>query len=56
VNEPQQTNTNVAAHLVCQECRRAWRDESERWRVYLTDDEPPEAVAYCSECSRREFG
>jgi hypothetical protein len=27
----------------------------ERWRVYLTDDDPPEAVAYCPACAASEF-
>ena len=45
-----------ATFLFCQECRRAWNDESERWRLYLTDDDPPQAVAYCPRCADREFG
>ena len=42
--------------LVCIECGGAWLDASERWRLYLTDDEPREAVAYCEHCASREFG
>jgi hypothetical protein len=41
--------------LVCIECRRVWRDPNERWRMYITDDEPPEAVPYCGVCAAREF-
>jgi hypothetical protein len=25
------------------------------WRVYLTDDEPPEAAVYCPDGAEREF-
>ena len=41
---------------VCQECRRPWLLPGERWRLYLSDDEPPRAVPYCPSCARREFG
>ena len=30
--------------------------DEERWRAYLTDDEPPELAFYCPECARQEFG
>jgi hypothetical protein len=40
----------------CAECGREWVDARERWRVYVTEDEPPELVAYCPDCARREFG
>ena len=42
--------------LSCSECRVGWADRSERWRIYLTDDDPPEAVVYCQRCAEREFG
>jgi hypothetical protein len=42
--------------LRCIECRRAWIDDSERWRVFLTTEEPREPVAYCPDCAEREFG
>jgi hypothetical protein len=42
--------------IECIECCRAWEIPSERWRVKVTDDDPPEAVAYCPECAEREFG
>ena len=45
----------VKLPLDCQECERRWVDSAERWRVYLTPEEPPEAVAYCPECAAREF-
>lgn len=41
--------------LHCEECRRPWLDGSERWRMYLTDDEPAVPVPYCHECAAREF-
>jgi hypothetical protein len=40
---------------LCQECGRPWLDPRERWRLYLTDDEPAEAVPYCPTCAAREF-
>jgi hypothetical protein len=46
----------VALELRCIECHRFWQVPSERWRVYLTDDDPPKAVAYCPHCAEREFG
>jgi hypothetical protein len=42
--------------ISCIECKTAWIDPSERWRVYLTDDELPELVVYCDLCAEREFG
>jgi hypothetical protein len=42
--------------LVCVECQRTWLDGSERWRLKLTTDDRPEAVAYCPDCAEREFG
>jgi hypothetical protein len=42
--------------LVCQECSQRWTDPYDRWRVYLTRDEPPVAIVYCPACARREFG
>ena len=47
--------TLVTQPLWCQECRRPWLDPRERWRVYLTDDDPAEAVPYCPDCAHREF-
>ena len=28
----------------------------DRWRAYVTDDDPPEVVFYCEACAEREFG
>ena len=42
--------------LECIECCRQWDVPSERWRVYVTEEEPREAVAYCPDCGEREFG
>ena len=42
--------------LVCVECGREWVEPVERWRVYLTEDDPPEPVTYCPTCDEREFG
>jgi hypothetical protein len=52
----------VSAELValiprCAECEAHWLPaEDERWRAYLTDDEPPELAFYCRDCAEREFG
>lgn len=51
-----QHDVMVVTHtLECIECGRLWRDRSERWRMYVTDDDPPEAVPYCQACAAREF-
>ena len=42
--------------LVCVECKREWVEQTQRWRVYLTDDDPPKPVTYCAVCAKREFG
>jgi hypothetical protein len=42
--------------LVCVECGQLWVGPFERWRVYLTDDDPPKPVTYCPLCVEREFG
>jgi hypothetical protein len=46
----------AVAPIVCIECCRPWLDDSERWRMKVTDDELPEAVPYCPGCAAREFG
>jgi len=53
--EPTEPITERSAPA-CIECGRAWLDGSERWRLYLTSDDPAEAVMYCSDCGKREFG
>jgi hypothetical protein len=40
---------------ICEGCGRRWVERTERWRAYLTDDEPPVAALFCPECSRNEF-
>jgi hypothetical protein len=45
----------VVQTICCQECRRSWLDARERWRLYVTDDDPIESVPYCPECASREF-
>jgi hypothetical protein len=57
VGEAVQHDTHVfVLSLRCVECGRRWDDVNERWRVYFTDDEPPDAVTYCPACARAEFG
>jgi hypothetical protein len=53
VAQPEQPQ---ALTIHCQECRGSWDDPSERWRLYLTDDDPPLSAMYCPECAEREFG
>lgn len=49
------TTQHVALDLTCLECGVSWLDASERWRIYLTDDDCPEPVLYCQVCATREF-
>ena len=42
--------------IECIECARRWDVSTERWRMYLTDDDPPETVPYCPDCAAEEFG
>ena len=46
----------LVRELVCVECGREWIRRVERWRIYLTDDDPPKPVTYCTACPQREFG
>ena len=41
--------------LTCVECGQPWLFAYDVWRMYLTNDSPAEAVAYCPECATREF-
>jgi hypothetical protein len=41
--------------LTCVECGQRWLLAYEVWRMYLTDDEPAEAVIYCPGCAKREL-
>jgi hypothetical protein len=41
---------------LCSECGAVWLlADDERWRAYLTDDEPAEVVLFCPDCAEREF-
>ena len=55
-------NERMSSHLQvllkqisCEECGRRWLDPSERWRVYVTDDDPAVPIPYCPHCAAREF-
>jgi len=54
-DHPDPTSTTRADTLTCLECRRAWRDGAERWRLYVTAGEPVELLLYCFLCASREF-
>jgi hypothetical protein len=47
--------TTLIEPVRCLECGRSWTDVSERWRIYLSSESPPEPLTYCSDCARREF-
>lgn len=56
MEQPQRHDSHVfVLALRCVECNRRWDDATERWRIYFTDDEPPEPVTYCPGCAHREF-
>jgi hypothetical protein len=42
--------------IECIECARQWDVPTERWRIYLTDDEPRAPIAYCPDCAAEQFG
>jgi hypothetical protein len=47
---------SVAFILQCAECHAVWLlADEDRWRAYLTDDEPAELAFYCPECAEQEF-
>ena len=47
----------VAVIPACAECEAVWLPaDGARWQAWLTDDDPPELVRYCPECSEVEFG
>ena len=48
--------TTLTRPLNCQECRHEWTDAYERWRLYVTPDDPAETLIYCPACADREFG
>jgi hypothetical protein len=46
-----------AAWPQCTECGKVWLPaDDRRWKVHLTDDEPPELAFFCPECAEREVG
>jgi hypothetical protein len=53
--DPEQRELTQVHPLVCVECSREWTDPRERWRIYVTSDEPPEPVVYCAGCASYEF-
>ena len=45
------TSPQTTQVLECVECCRQWQVPEERWRIYLTDDDPPEAdVILAGDC------
>jgi hypothetical protein len=53
--DPEQRELTQVRPLVCVECSREWTEPHERWRIYVTADEPPEPVVYCAACAAYEF-
>ena len=49
------TTKTLQSTILCQECRRPWVDQTERWRMYVTEDAQAELVPYCADCAHREF-
>jgi hypothetical protein len=50
------SSERVASVPECVECEIPWLPaDGERWRAYLTDDEPSEIAFFCPTCSEREF-
>ena len=50
-------NSAPAALIFCAECFATWSPGSrERWRAYLTNDEPTEVALLCPTCSAPESG
>ena len=47
--------TISTARLRCLECGRLWIEATERWRVYLGNEQPQQPLVYCPDCARREF-
>ena len=39
----------------CLECGRSWLEASERWRTYISGENPPQPLTYCPGCAQREF-
>jgi hypothetical protein len=47
--------TTLTQSPACLECRREWFDAKERWRLFVTSDDPAETLLYCPACASREF-
>jgi hypothetical protein len=47
--------SDVTVILHCTECGRGWEDPTERWRMYVTSDDPPESGVFCPRCAGEEF-
>ena len=56
MQKKQRERANQTTQLRCLECRRLWIEPAERWRLYLSGDEPVQPLTYCPDCARREFG
>ena len=41
--------------LCCLECGRFWIEAAERWRLYLSREDPLQRLLYCPDCAQREF-
>jgi hypothetical protein len=48
-------HTTLIDRVRCLECGRSWVEPSERWRTYLSGENPPTPLTYCPDCARREF-
>lgn len=55
MSEPQLDYHVFVLSLRCAQCHRRWDNPTDRWRVYFTDEEPPEPLTFCPNCARREF-
>jgi hypothetical protein len=57
MQKKQRERTTIATlPLHCLECRRPWVEATERWRIYLSGEDPSQPLTYCPECAQREFG
>ena len=41
--------------LRCLECGRLWIEATERWRIYLSNEDSQQMLTYCPDCAGREF-
>jgi len=56
MQKKQRERTIAALPLRCLECWRPWVESTERWRIYLSGENPSIPLTYCPECAQREFG